>query len=174
MSDKPLLGRADAVPRRRWRWLLPLVLAVAAVALVTSVVVRARDDDRGSPEFALNSYLDALESNATIKAYGLLCDKRPPQHEFEEAVAKERQDSGGVLGHKIGDVTRRGNNLVVARYTVNYRDTHRFWAAALVKESGEWKVCGFRQIQGPALRVPANRIPVPPGFDDTGTTTTTR
>lgn len=40
MSDDPLLGRRDPVPRRRWRWLLPVLLALAVVALIVSLIVR--------------------------------------------------------------------------------------------------------------------------------------
>ena len=175
MTDQPLLGRADAVPRRRWRWLLPLVIGVSAVALVVSLVVRDREQDKESPRFALDTYLEALETNATIKAYGLLCrDKRPSRHDFEEQVAKERQDSGGVVGHKISDVTKRSNTIVVATYTVNYKHTYKWWAAALVKDAQGWKVCGFKIIPRPELRLPADQIPTPPGFDDTGASSTTR
>lgn len=159
MSDKPLLGRHDAVPRRRWRWLLPTLLVVAVLALGGSVVARVLDDDEaGAPKAALDSYLEALETNATIRAYGMLCSARPKptQDEFEREIAAERRNFGGVVGHRLGDAKRLEGGDVVVTYTIQYRQTHRFYSARLRDERGEWKVCGFGQVA------------------DTGTTTTTK
>lgn len=177
MSDKPLLGRHDAVPRRRWRWLLPILVVVALVALAGSLIVRAVDsDDTGAPKAALNAYLEAVETGATTRAYAMLCsDKsKPSRAEFATVVARERADAGGVLRHRIGEIKRKSATLVVATYTVQFERTYKFVAAALKREHRVWKLCGFTTIPRPERRLPAEEIPVPPGFSDTDETTTTR
>ena len=177
MSDKPLLGRHDAVPRRRWRWLLPTLLAVGVIALVGSVIARALDDDdTAAPKAALDSYLEAVETNATIRAYGMLCSAKgkPTQTEYEEAVGAERKNFGGVVRHRLGEAQRLGDGDVVVTYTIQYKQTYRWYSARMRDERGAWKVCGFKEIPRPEIRLPANQIPEPPGFDDTGTTTTSK
>lgn len=178
MTDKPLLGRHDAVPRRRWRWLLPTLLAVGAIALVGSLIVRLLDDDDGTsaPKAALDSYLEAVETNATIRAYGMLCGAlgKPTQTEYEQAVGAERKNFGGVVRHRLGEARRLDDGDVAVTYTVQYKQTYRWYSARLRDERGVWKVCGFKEIPRPEVRLPANQIPEPPDFVDTGTTTTTR
>jgi hypothetical protein len=177
VTDTPLLGRHDAVPRRRWRWLLPTVVGVAAIALIGSLVIRLADkDENAGPRAALNAYLSAVEKAETNRAYSMLCaDKHKPSlKDFEQAVKREREDSGGVLRHRIGEVQRRSQKLVVATYTVQFQRTYKWVAAAIVRQQDEWKLCGFRTIPRPELRLPPGQIPIPPGFDDTGNTTTTR
>lgn len=173
----PLLGRHDAVPRRRWQWLLPLLIGLAVVGLVASLVVRAQQQRTTTARYALNSYLDAVEKGSTGRAYAMLCTKaknRPSIAEFESKLARERADSGGVIGHKISDLTKRRDGTVLATYTVRFKRTYKWNAAALVKERGAWKLCGFKTIPRPENRVPLDDLPEPPGFGDTGNTTTTR
>lgn len=158
MSETPLLGRHDPVPRRRWRWLLPLLLSAAVIALVTSLVVRANEQD-SSPEHAVEAYLNALEDGELNKAYGLLCAQRPPLDQFKDEIAVERRQNGGVLGHRLDRVEVRGNGQRVAYYTVRHQEIDQVFSVALVRESGEWRLCGFGQ---------------PTGLTDRGVTTTTR
>jgi hypothetical protein len=177
VSDQPLLGRHDAVPRRRWRWLLPALVLVAVAALVGALVVRlVGTDENGGAKAALNAYLVALERADTEAAYGLLCanESKPSLQEFEAVAEREREDFGGVVRHRIGAVERRSATLVVATYTVQFKRTYKWVAAAIVHENDTWKLCGFRTIPRPEVRVPAGDIPVPPGFVDTETTTATR
>lgn len=177
MTDKPLLGRHDAVPRRRWRWLLPALVVLAVVALAGSFIARALDDDDTSaPKAALDSYLEAVETNASIRAYGMLCSAKgkPTQKEFEKEIAAERENFGGVIRHRLGEARRTEGGDVIVTYTIQYRQTYRWYSARMRDERGAWKVCGFAEIPRPEVRLPANQIPEPPGFVDTGTTTTTR
>lgn len=176
-EQQPLLGRLDAVPRRRWRWLLPTLVGVALLALIGSLVFRAVDtDDAGSPKAALVAYLQALETNATTRAYGMLCasKSKPSLATFEETVRRERADFGGVKRHRLGEVTKKSDTLVVATYTVQFESTYKWVAAALVRQKGAWKPCGFKTIPRQDDRFPVDQLPLPPGFDDTETTTTTR
>lgn len=177
MTDQPLLGRHDAVPRRRWRWLLPTLVGVAVAALVASVVVRAVDnDDAGSPEAALVAYLEALETNATTRAYGMLCasKSKPTRARFEATVRRERADFGGVKRHRLGEITKKSRTLAVATYAVQFESSYKWVAAALVRQDGKWKPCGFKTLPRPAPSVGVDPNLVPPGFSDTEVTTTTR
>lgn len=148
MTDKPpLLGRADAVPRRRWRWLLPAVVAAGAVLLITSLVVRAQNDDQSAPVRAVDAYLDALEANDALAAYNLTCADLRRQVPFEDFVGRinrERADAGGVVGHKIAGVQTRANGTVTAYYTVQHRDRDVVFDVVVTRDAGAWKLCGFR------------------------------
>lgn len=163
MTDAPLLGRDDAVPRRRWRWLLPLLVGVALVALVASLVVRAQGTDTGA-KHVLDSYLDAVQKGDTTAAYSLLCASasRPASADFAAQVRDERQNFGGVVGHRMGEVTKLPGGDQTVTYTIQYNATYRFYAARMTHEADAWKVCGFKEI------------PRPDGAVDTGDTTTTR
>lgn len=176
MSDTPLLGRDDAVPRRRWRWLLPTVVVAAVVLLGGSVAMRvAGRDEAAAPKAALDSYLDAVEANATTRAYRMLCDVegKPTRSAFAEGTAAERQNFGGVVRHRLGDASKTAEGDVVVTYTVQYKQTYRWFSARMRLEDDEWKVCGFAEIPRPEVRLPAEQIPEPPVFDDTGDTATT-
>jgi hypothetical protein len=173
MSDAPpLLGRHDAVPRRRWQWMLPALVVLALLGIVGSLVVRAHDKQQASPEHAINAYLDAVESGATAKAYGMLCAQfrdRVSQHEFQQTVDKERTASGGVVGHHVARVVKRGDHRV-ATYTVRRQDSDIVIDARLEREGGKWKPCNFLTRN---KRVPA-QLDFPPGVTDTGNSATTR
>jgi hypothetical protein len=167
----PLLGRHDAVPRRRWKWLLPLIVGLAVIGLVVSVAVRVAQA-RNSPRHAVSSYLSAVEHGRTRHAYDQLCDafhKAVTYTSFDEKSKAERAANGGVLGTKIARIESRPNGQRLATYTVRRETVDTVIDAALVKESGKWRLCGFapRPITG-------KEAPVPPGFVDTGATTTTR
>jgi hypothetical protein len=145
MSDAPLLGRDDAVPRRRWQWLLPVLVVLAVVGLVGSLVVRSQDKRRTSPEHAINAYLDAVQGGATAKAYGMLCAQfraRVSPQEFQQTVGKERVASGGVVGHHLARVVKRGDHRV-ATYTVRRQNGDIVIDARLEREGGKWKPCNF-------------------------------
>lgn len=162
MSDAPLLGRADAVPRRRWRWLLPLVIVVALSALVASLVVRAHANDAKSAKSVLGRYLSAVQQGDTAKAFALLCPgaSTPTEAAFATQVARERQNFGGVLGHRMGSVKKLAGGDETVTYTIQYRTSYRFYAARMTHKTGAWRVCGFKEIPRPAT--------------DTGATATTR
>jgi hypothetical protein len=149
MSEpQPLLGKADAVPRRRWRWLLPLVIVVAVVALAGSLVARLGSGD--PVKSALGHYLTAVEAGDITQAYGLLCVRstRPSRTEFATEVRKERQNFGGVKGHRLGETNHLPGGDATVRYTVVYQATYRFYEARLTKTNGRWLVCGFNEISG--------------------------
>ncbi|MEY2424889.1 MAG: hypothetical protein QOI61_461 [Actinomycetota bacterium] len=174
MSDTPLLGRHDAVPRRRWRWLLPLLVGLAVVALVVSLVVRLTQEDTSTPAYAVNAYLEAVESGATTRAYGLLCAKAHQEAslaEFRTTINAERSQAGGVVGHKVARIQTTAADERLTSYTVRRKNSDLVVDAVIKREAGEWKMCGFKPR---VVRQPANLIPVPPGYVDTGTTTTTR
>ena len=164
MTDAPLLGRDDAVPRRRWRWLLPLLIGVALVALVASLVVRAAQGNDSGAKHVLDSYLDAVQKGDTTTAYSLLCASasRPASADFAAHVRDERQNFGGVVGHRMGEATKLPGGDQTVTYTIQYNATYRFYAARMTHEADAWKVCGFKEIQRPATG------------DDTGGTATTR
>jgi hypothetical protein len=151
MSDAPLLGRTDAVPRRRWRWLLPLVIVVALALLVGALVVRSRSVDRGTAKYALNQYLSAVQDGDTNTAFALLCagGSTPTAADFAAQVARERQNFGGVVGHRMGSVRKLAGGDQTVTYTVQYEATYRFYAARMTHKTGEWRVCGFREIDAP-------------------------
>jgi hypothetical protein len=163
VSDKPpLLGRVDAVPRRRWQWLLPTLIAVAVVALVGSIVFRAVESDDTDPaKAALVAYLEALETNATTRAYGMLCASKtkPSLASFEKTVRREREDFGGVKRHRLDKLDKKSDTLVVATYTVQFETSYKWIAAAIVRQDGVWRPCGFKTLPRPS---------------DTETPTTTR
>ncbi len=175
MSDQPLLGRHDAVPRRRWRWLLPLILGAAVVALATSLIVRATREDTSTPEYAVDAYLEAVEAGATTRAYGLLCAKAHQEAslaEFQKTINAERTQAGGVIGHKVARIeTTSDDDERLASYTVRRQKNDLVVDAVVKREDGRWKMCGFKPR---VIRQPADLIPEPPGYVDTGTTTTTR
>jgi hypothetical protein len=162
MSDQPLLGRQDAVPRRRWRWLLPLLVGSAVLALIATLVVRVMQEDTSTPKYAVESYLEAVETGATSRAYDLLCSQAHRDTslaEFEKEINTERAQAGGVVGHKVARVEKTSATLARTSYTVRRQENDLVVDAVVKREGGEWKMCGFRP-----------RVVRP----DTGPTTTTR
>ena len=151
MSDDnelpPLLGRGQVVPRRRWRWLLPLLVTLAAASLVGVGVTYLVRDDADSPQRVIDRYLNAVERGDTVEAYSLLCErfrKARPFTEFQSILALEKQDAGGVTDHKVARVETLADGTRVASYTVRRSDGDVVVDAALVKERGNWRVCGFK------------------------------
>jgi hypothetical protein len=175
MSDQPLLGKSDAVPRRRWRWLLPLVIVVAVVALVVSLVARTQEEDRNSPKAVLDRYLTAVQAGSTDVAYTMLCahSSTPSKAEFAREVAKERQNFGGIKRHRMGKTKRLADGDQTVSYTIQYHNTYRWYEARMTNDAGAWRVCGFKEIPRPEVRLPVRDLPEPPGATDTGDTTTT-
>lgn len=170
-AERPLLGRHDAVPRRRWQWLLPLVVGLGVVGLGAGLVMRVVQRDN-SPRHAVASYLDAVEKGQTRRAYDQLCDafhKAVSYKTFNAKSKGERAAGGGVRGTHIARIEGRPNGQRLATYTVRREAVDTVIDAALVKERDEWRLCGFkpRPITG-------KEAPVPPGFVDTGATATTR
>jgi len=176
MSETPLLGKTDAVPRRRWRWLLPLLIVVALVALVASLVAHTNGDDRNSAKGVLSRYLTAVQSGDTATAFGMLCASSgtPSKADFAKGVAQERQNFGGIKRHRMGSTTHLKDGDEVVSYTIQYHNTYRWYEARMTHKTGPWLVCGFKEIPRPELRLPAHDFPMPPGYTDTGDTTTTR
>lgn len=143
----PLLGREQTVPRRRWRWLLPLFVAMAAVSLAGVVVTALVSDDAGSPERVIDDYLTAVEKGDTVKAYGLLCQrfrKARPYEEFRSILVLEKQEAGGVTDHQVARVEKVDGDTRVASYTVRRADGDVIVDAGLTREGGKWRVCGFK------------------------------
>jgi hypothetical protein len=176
MTDTSLLGVHDAVPRRRWRWLLPLLVVIAVIALVASLVVRAQDDGKGSAKAVLDTYLEAVQHGDTATAYSLLCASAsaPSKADFATQVAQERQNFGGVIRHRMGKSTKLANGDAVVNYTIQYHNTYRWYEARMTNKIGAWKVCGFKEIPRPDVRVPFEPLPTPGGGTDTGDTATTQ
>jgi hypothetical protein len=150
MTDAPLLGRDDAVPRRRWRWLLPLLVGIALVALVASVVVRVVDHGDGAKD-TLDTYLSAVQRGDTGTAYALLCSSvTASKAEFAAQVSQERQSFGGVVRHRMGSTKKLADGDRSVRYTIQYVDTYRWYEARMTNITGSWKVCGFKEVPRPA------------------------
>ncbi|MBA2607959.1 MAG: hypothetical protein H0U92_03380 [Actinobacteria bacterium] len=167
----PLLGRHDAVPRRRWQWLLPLLVGLAVVGLAAGLVVRFTNRN-DNPRHAVSSYLDAVQHGKTRRAYGQLCDafhKAVSYEDFDAKSKAERASSGGVLGSKIARIEPRTNGQRLATYTVRREAGDTVVDAALVREHGDWRLCGFRPRP-----LSDDDTSVPPAPVDTGGTTTTR
>lgn len=173
MTEAPLLGREDAVPRRRWRWLLPLCVVVALMALVLSLVVRGGNGH--SAKGVLSSYLTAVQDGDTATAYGMLCagSSTPSKADFARQVAEERQNFGGVKRHRMGTTKTLAGGDELVSYTIQYHNTYRWYEARMTYKTGAWLVCGFKEIPRPDIRVPFEPLPTPPGAGDTGDTTTT-
>lgn len=153
MSDEnetelpPLLGRHHPVPRRRWRWLLPLLVSTAAVALVAVVVTAVNRDDGGAPGAVIDRYLNAVERGDTVEAYGLLCDRfraAKPFNEFASTIQIEKVEAGGTPEHKVDRVEEVSATERRASYTVRRREGDVFVEAALVRERDAWRICGFK------------------------------
>ncbi len=145
-EERPLLGRHDAVPRRRWQWLLPLIVGLAVVGLVVSVVGRVTQT-RNSPRHAVSSYLSAVEHGRTREAYDQLCDAFHHAVTYKAFDAKskaERTANGGVLGTHIARIEERPHGQRLATYTVRRDGLDTVIDAALVKEHGKWRLCGFK------------------------------
>ena len=175
MSDAPLLGRDDAVPRRRWRWLLPLLVVGAIAVLAGTLVVHSEDVGRDSPKGVLNRYLTAVQHGPTAAAYALLCDgpSTPTLAAFTKEVAQERHNFGGIKRHRMGSASKLAGGDEIVTYTIQYHDTYRWYEARMTNKAHKWLVCGFKEIPRPEVRLPAGDLPVPPGYVDTGDTTTT-
>ncbi|MEY2419705.1 MAG: hypothetical protein QOG90_2385 [Actinomycetota bacterium] len=174
-TDTPLLGRQDAVPRRRWRWLLPLLVVAAVVALVASLVVRSQGGDDNSPKAVLDTYLTAVQEGDTAAAYARLCasSSSPSKSEFATQVARERQNFGGVIRHRMGSRKKLADGDETVSYTIQYHNTYRWYEARMTNKTGSWKVCGFKEIPRPDVRIPFEPLPTPaPGADTSDTTTT--
>jgi hypothetical protein len=176
MSDQPLLGKTDAVPRRRWRWLLPLLIVGAVVALVASLVARSQEVDRNSPSAVLDRYLTAVQAGNTDAAYAMLCAgaSTPSKAEFATEIAKERQNFGGIKRHRMGTTKRLADGDRTVSYTIQYHNTYRWYQARMTNNTGPWLVCGFKEIPRPEVRLPVRDLPLPPDSADTGDTTTTK
>ena len=174
MTDTPLLGRDDAVPRRRWRWLLPLVVVVALAALVGSLVARAQSRSDSNAKGVLDDYLTAVQHGDTNAAFGMLCasSSTPAKGEFAQQVAKERRNFGGVVRHRMGKSKRLADGDETVTYTVQYHNTYRWYEARMTRQTGDWKVCGFKEIPRPEVRVPFNPLEPPPDADTSTTTST--
>jgi hypothetical protein len=156
-AERPLLGRYDAVPRRRWRWMLPLLVGAGVVVVIIAIAARARSQDP-SPKRAVASYLDAVRHGKTKEAYAELCDgfRRAVSYTtFAQRSAAERVAGGGVIDTHIARIEARPSGEQVATYIVRREAADTVFDAAIVREHGEWRLCGFRPR-------------------DTGGTTTTR
>jgi len=154
----PLLGRGEAVPRRRWRWLLPLLVAAAVSSLVAVGATVILNDDKGSPRAVVDRYLENVSEGKTLAAYGLLCDRfrtAKPFSEFTSTLQIEKLEAGGVPEHKIGKEEKiaGAKNQRRVSYTVRRMEgkviVDVIVDAALVRERGHWRICGFK-TRGPA------------------------
>lgn len=146
MEDQPLLGRHDAVPRRRWRWLLPLLVGFAVVALAAGAAYRV-DRSKKSPKHAVTSYLAAVQKGQTRQAYDQLCDafhKAVSYKSFATKSQAERAAGGGVVGTHVARIVPRPDGQRLATYTVRREAGDTVIDAALVKEAGKWRLCGFK------------------------------
>ena len=169
---RPLLGRHDAVPRRRWRWLLPLVVALGVVALLGAMIVRVRQREDSSPKHAVASYLDAVQHGKTERAYAQLCvgfHKAVSYASFAQRSQAEKIADGGVIASHISRIEPRPDGEQVVTYIVRRSQGDTVFDAALVREQGKWRLCGFRPRSDDNAGTS-----VPPGLLDTGGTTTTR
>ena len=178
MTDTPLLGRSDAVPRRRWRWLLPFVVVVALVALVGSLVARAAEQGRLEREGrARRLPRRAVQHGDTNAAYGMLCasSSTPAKAEFDAAGgARSARTSAASSRHRMGT----SKHVADGDETVSYTDPvpqhlSVVRGRASTRKTGDWKVCGFKEIPRPEVRVPYDPLEPPPPDLDTGTTTST-
>ena len=151
-SEQPLLGRGQTVPRRRWTWLLPLLLSIAAVSLAAVGVIAVTRDTSPSPQKVMDQYLDLVERGDSVKAYSLLCDqfrRDRPFNEYQSILTLEKREAGGVTDHRIGAVSKLPNGDRAVAYTVKRSDGQLILDARLVRERGNWRVCGIR-TRGPA------------------------
>lgn len=154
----PLLGRGETVPRRRWKWLLPLLVAAAVSTLVAVGATVILDEDRGAPRAVVDRYLDNVAKGDTVAAYSLLCDRfrtAKPFSDFTRTLQIEKLEAGGVPEHKIGreEKVPGDKNQRRVSYTVRRMEgkviVDVIVDAALVREQGRWRICGFK-TRGPA------------------------
>lgn len=147
IDPPPLLGRDQTVPRRRWKWLLPLLVTLAVASLLAVGLVAVLRNDTGSPKAVIDRYLSAVERGDTTKAYRLLCGRfrrNTSFSKFERTLQAEKREAGGVTDHRVARVRDAGPNQRLASYTVRRSDGDFFVDAALVREADSWRVCGFK------------------------------
>jgi hypothetical protein len=145
MELGPLLGRGHPVPRRRWRWLLPLLVTLAAAVLLAVAVTSTRNGP-DSPARVMDRYLDAVEKGDTTEAYPLLCRQFRSQKsfsEFERTLRLEKFEAGGITEHGPVRIERLADGTAVTSYTVRRQEGDAILDARLIREGGQWRICGF-------------------------------
>ncbi|MEY2399819.1 MAG: hypothetical protein QOJ00_2993, partial [Actinomycetota bacterium] len=155
----------DAVPRRRWRWLLPLLVAVAVVALIATIGARIRRAD-ASPEHAVTTYLNAVQHGKTRRAYDQLCDAFRLAVTYDSFAANSKREAasdGGVTGTHLARVESRANGQRLATYTVRRHAGDTVIDAALVNEHGRWRLCGFKPRASGGDATPGTADSLTPG-----------
>jgi hypothetical protein len=130
-----------------------IVLTILAVVLalcccggaVGGYLIKKATDGIGPARAAADSFIGDLESGDTDSAYDRLCaptQSRFSREQFEQGLTTRPK----ITRHTIAGVTVTSSNgvakaRVTARLTdeAGFTDTHVF---ELVKEIGDWKICG--------------------------------
>jgi hypothetical protein len=141
---------APSAPRkRRTSRSLAVILAVVAVvccggAAAVGYAFYQLGNTVGPPRSAADTFLSDLEKNDTTGAYGLLCgavQAHLTQRLFTEYVAAQPHlRSHRIVNTSVSTVNGQASAVVTADLTRDSgSDQH---SMTLVKENGQWHVCG--------------------------------
>jgi hypothetical protein len=145
MTDVP---PAPPGKRRTGRRLVVILAVVAVVccagAAAAFYALRVLGTGTGPPRSAADTFLSDLEKNDTAGAYGLLCGAvrgSLSQDSFTAFVAAQSH----LRSHKIVNTsvsTVNGQASAVVSADLNRDSGSGQHSMSLVKENGQWRVCG--------------------------------
>lgn len=142
------VGAAPAPKKRRltWLWILIPVLLVfigaTAVAITFGVKILV------GPVDATNEYYAGLHDQNYSAAYEHLCaplQDRYTESQFVDLQHGDEQSYGQVTSYSFDNSDIRNSRAYTTGTVSRSSSRTRRYEVTLVKEDGDWKVCGIRQ-----------------------------
>ncbi|GAA2738442.1 hypothetical protein [Actinocorallia aurantiaca] len=136
MNDIPPTGPASA-PKKK---LLLILGGALAVVLIAGLLIATLFSSGGGPTSVTESFLGAMRDGDRAKAASLTC----ADHDLNDAIAfpsDQGEISWKVTGEQVsGDTASVSLSVTLS---VDGDSLTRDTTAKLVKQNGEWKICGL-------------------------------